>query len=139
MLVPELAPRLTRLLADLEHRQPWPGLRVAAHGDFHAGQLLVDGNGTVILDFDKMCAAAPALDLATFAAHLARGEADDLREVAQALDSLAEGYGGRPDDLGWYVATAILRRAPFPFRYLEEHWPERIHELVGTAETAVWL
>jgi len=139
VLVPELAPRLTRLLADLEHRQPSPGLRVAAHGDFHAGQLLVDGNGTAILDFDEMCAAAPALDLATFGAHLARGEADDSREVAQALDSLAEGYGGRPDDLGWYVATAILRRAPFPFRYLEEHWPERIRELVGTAETAVWL
>jgi len=42
------------------------------HGDFHAGQLIMDPSGTVwLLDLDDLATGAPESDLGNFAAHLA--------------------------------------------------------------------
>jgi ATP-binding cassette subfamily B protein len=135
-VAPELEPRVTALVGELARSTPDTPSTVSAHGDFNARQLLEDHGRLVVTDFDEMCAAAPALDLATYCAYLVRGEAGDLERAESVLESLLEGYGARPPAMDWYLATMILRRAPRPFRYLDEHWPDRMQEMVRAAESA---
>jgi thiamine kinase-like enzyme len=111
--------------------------RVHSHGDFNARQLLVPADGVAVVDFDSMCLAPTALDVADYAGHEVRGTEDDIDEISRLLVDLVEGYGERPHGLSWYVATSIVRRSPEPFRYVEEHWPERIEGMLRTAETVV--
>ena len=55
-----------------------------------------------------------------------------MRATVQSLRA----YGNRPEGLPWYLATAILRRSPHPFRHQDERWPQRIEEMVTAAERA---
>ena len=135
-LAPELAERLGRLLAALEDQLPSTVRLVPAHGDFHAGQLLDPDAQAALLDFDEMCAAPAALDLSSYLAHLVHGEDGDA-PVDEALVELVKGYGGTPPGLSWYVATSILRRCPFPFRFLRDDWPEETARMVTAAEGAL--
>jgi aminoglycoside phosphotransferase (APT) family kinase protein len=139
VLVPRLARRLESLLGRLAAEAPASDAIVLSHGDFHAGQLLDTGVDFTLLDFDEVCEAHPSFDLATYAAHVVWGDEGDLEKAALALEGLAEGYGARPAALPWYLATSILGRAPFPFRYLDEKWPERVEGLVDAAERALAL
>jgi ABC-type multidrug transport system fused ATPase/permease subunit len=136
-IAPQLRSRLDVLLARLRDAAPGAPVLVHSHGDFHAGQLVDDGRELAVIDFDEMCLAPPALDLATYAAHVVRGAPEDGAAAAMVLDGLLDGYADRPDGLAWYLATAILRRAPFPFRYLDERWEERVDAMVGAAEEAL--
>lgn len=43
---------------------------VTAHRDLHDGQLVLGERGLTLLDFDLLCAADPALDLANLTAHM---------------------------------------------------------------------
>jgi hypothetical protein len=139
-LVEAIAPGLRRHLEALVSRLEAvvPGdvrdAAVVAHGDFHAGQLLRRGGELAMIDFDKLCVAPPALDLATYAAHLVNGRDGDLEAARDVLEAVLGGYRERPDGLDWYLATSILRRAPFPFRYLDEDWPDLVGGMVGAAE-----
>jgi hypothetical protein len=135
-IAPGLRRRLHTLVRRLEVAAPVPGATVVAHGDFHAGQLLSRGGRLAVIDFDELCAAPPALDLATYAAHLVHGRGGELEAARIVLETAAGGYGERPDALDWYLATSILRRAPFPFRYLDEDWPDLVEGMVGAAEEA---
>jgi ABC-type multidrug transport system fused ATPase/permease subunit len=133
-IAPGLRPRLGALLTGLETTAPVALDHVQAHGDFDARRLLDGGDGLLITDFDSICSAPAALDLASYAAYLVGGEAADLDGALAALDLVLKGYGERPEGLSWYLATAILRRSPHPFRHQDEHWPERIEEMVTAAE-----
>jgi hypothetical protein len=59
-----------------DHRRPaasagWPLAPVLAHGDFTAGQVLIDGSGRAgIVDVDTLCVAEAALDVGRFLAYL---------------------------------------------------------------------
>ncbi len=139
VLVPQLAPRLESLLGELAAAAPANDAIVLSHGDFHAGQLLDTGVDFALLDFDEVCEAHPSFDLATYAAHVVWGDEGDLETAVLALEDLTEGYGRRPTDLPWYLATSILGRAPFPFRYLDARWPERVERMVDSAEGALAL
>lgn len=136
VLVPRLTERLTRLLARLSDTAP-TGLKLsAAHGDFSPAQLVTHCGRLAVVDFDAGCAAPAALDLATFASYLVdttRG----LTDAVVALDLLTLGHGGLPPALPWYFATAILRRAPRPFRYLKPDWQVGVEAMVTAAETAL--
>jgi hypothetical protein len=136
-IAPGLRPRLDALLARLGADAPAGLAPVSSHGDFHAGQLVDDGRELAVIDFDEMCLAPPALDLTNYAAHVVRGGSDDGAEAAAVLDLVLDGYGDRPDGLSWYLSTAILRRAPFPFRYLDEQWEQRVEAMVAAAEGAL--
>lgn len=136
-IAPSLQARLRALLGRFEAEAPVTDVLVPSHGDFHAGQLLDTGKELAVIDFDEMLRAPPALDPATYAAHVVRGEDGDLPAARAALDALLEAYGDRPDATSWYLATSILRRAPFPFRFLDEHWPERVEAMVDAAEEAL--
>jgi Ser/Thr protein kinase RdoA (MazF antagonist) len=135
-IAPELRRRLDALLARLEATRPDGLEHVPTHGDFNARQLVDGADGLVVTDFDAMCMAPAALDLATYLAYLVRGDPADLDAALALLEILLEGYGERPEELSWYLATMILRRSPRPFRYQDEHWPERVGEMVAAAERA---
>jgi hypothetical protein len=134
---PALERRLQRLLLELEQRRPKDGVLVNSHGDFHTGQLLELDDGPALIDFDEMCLAPPALDLASYAGHFVFGAEEDLEQAREILEGLVDGYGARPPDLPWFLATSILRRAPFPFRFLDARWPDRVEGMVAAAESAL--
>jgi hypothetical protein len=132
-LLPHLRPDVESLLADLESGWPHKGHTVTCHGNFHAGQLLAGPAGLAVIDVDRMCRAAPAYDIASFASHLAFGQPGEQTLLETALDSLQAGYGAHPPDLAWYLSTCLLRRAAVPFRYQDVHWPETTARLVQLA------
>lgn len=136
-LLPEMREELNSLLSELRVRAPSGLPRVTSHGNFHAGQLLADPEGMTLIDMDRLCLAPAAYDLASFSAHVAFGRPGDLELVNATLDSLLEGYGARPPGLEWFVANCLLRRAPVPFRHQDEHWPEAVASLVGSARQAL--
>jgi hypothetical protein len=138
-VVPELEPRLQALLRTLEATMPDAGPLVPCHGDFHANQLLELEQGLALIDFDEMCAAPAALDFASYVSHLVDGRTRQLDHAAQALGGLVQGYGRRPRGVSWYLATSILRRSPFPFRFMEQGWPTRIENMVAASEEALHL
>jgi ATP-binding cassette, subfamily B, bacterial len=138
-VAPELESRLQALLRTLESTLPDAGPLLPAHGDFHANQLLELDRGLAFIDFDEMCAAPAALDFSSYVAHLVNGGTDDLRAATHALAGLAQGYGRRPRGVSWFVSTSILRRSPFPFRFMEPDWPTRIERMVSAAEEALHL
>ena len=83
-----------------------------------------------------MCLAAPALDLATYAADVVRGRDGDLAAVGEVLDRLLEGYGERPEALGWHLSAAILGRVAHPFHRQVPGWPDRVDAMLRAAEDA---
>jgi Ser/Thr protein kinase RdoA (MazF antagonist) len=133
-IAPALRPRLDRLLRRLEATMPVGLAPVTAHGDFNSRQLIDSAHGLVVTDFDSMCTAPAAIDIATYLSYLVRGDESDLPRAFELLDPLLEGYGERPQELSWYLATMILRRSPRPFRYQDEHWPERVEQMVAATE-----
>ena len=131
-VVPALEPRVRALLERLEGGLPEDAAHVCSHGDFEVGQLLQHDGDVTLLDFDELCSAPAALDVATYAAHAARS--GGAPAALAAVDALVETYGARPDGLQPYLAAAILLRAQCPFRKLEDEWPRRVEDLVGAAE-----
>lgn len=136
-LVPALRGDADELLAELVLRQPEAGPSVTSHGNFHGGQLLEGPDGLTVIDLDRLCRAAPAYDIASFAAHLAFGRPGDGEVLDTAVDSLVRGYGSRPPDLDWHLSTCLLRRAAVPFRFQDERWPEATAELVALARAVL--
>jgi aminoglycoside phosphotransferase (APT) family kinase protein len=136
-LLPALRLELDALLADLDRLEPHNRGVVTSHGNYHAGQLLAGPTGLVVLDVDRLCLAAPAYDLASYAAHVAFGRPGDAQVMAATLETLVEAYGTRPPGLDWYLATCLLRRAAVPFRFQDEHWPQAVTELVRLAREAL--
>jgi aminoglycoside phosphotransferase (APT) family kinase protein len=110
---------------------------VPAHGDFHADQLLLREGAIAVIDFDQMCLAAPALDVATYAADVVRGRGGDLDRVDAVLEPLLEGFGARPEALEWHLSAAILGRAAHPFQRQVPGWRERTEEMLATAEASL--
>jgi hypothetical protein len=137
VVLPELRARLDALLGRLAGALPHGLPLVPAHGDFHADQLLLAPEGMALVDFDELCRAAPARDLATYAADVVRGRASDADALAAVLDRLLDGYGGRPAALDWHVAAAVLGRAAHPFQRQVPGWPERTERMLEVAE-ATW-
>jgi hypothetical protein len=132
-LLPELEPALESVLRRLSTTPPDGERLVVSHGDLHLGQALAAPGGPVLIDFDHMCLAAPAMDIGLLAAHLVQGDRDDLQRAEETLDELVGGYGRRPPDLAWHLAVSILGRAGFPLRELRIDWPERIRQMVAHA------
>jgi hypothetical protein len=139
VVVPQLQGRFEKLMRELELAMPDAGELHAAHGDFHANQVLELADGLAAIDFDEICAAPAALDFSSYVAHLVDGGPAELAAAFGALDDLVAGYGSRPAGLSWYVATSIVRRAPFPFRFMDDEWPVRIKQMVTDAEEALRL
>jgi ABC-type multidrug transport system fused ATPase/permease subunit len=137
-VAPSLEGPVGRLVRKIEELTPEVDQPVPSHGDFNARQLLLVGGELAVTDFDELCLAPAALDLATYVAYLVYGEASDLAGAERVLDELVAAYGERPTGMSWYLATMILRRAPRPFRYQEPDWVTRVERMVDAAEEALW-
>jgi hypothetical protein len=133
-VAPHLARRVWRIVARLADDEPQALATAPSHGDFNISQLLDVDGAYALLDFDEACLAAPALDVAAYAANLVSGRPGDLERADAALDALLEGYGPRPPALDWHYAAALLRRAPSPFRLHKKRWTERLESIVAAAE-----
>jgi len=136
-VMPELADRLDGLVRRLGDSLPAGLPLVPAHGDFHVDQLLVRESEIAVVDFDGLCVAAPALDLATYAADVVRGRPADHERVQAVLEPLLEGYGGRPEALDWHLAAAVLARAAHPFQRQVTGWQQRVEATVAVAEASL--
>lgn len=137
-VLPALGPRFTRLLGRLRESAPPVDSLVPAHGDFDADQLVeTEEADHVVLDFDDVCLAPPALDLATYLADVVRGRDLDLTAIENVSERLLAGYGGRPPALEWYLGAIVLARAPHPFQRFVPGWPERVAGIVRTAEAVI--
>ena len=114
-VLPELRPRVEALLDRLRRDLPAADTPVPAHGDFHVDQLLV-GDEVAVVDFDQMCLAAPALDLATYAADVVRGRDGDLEAVEAMLAAPARRLRRPPrrPRLAPRRGDPRARRAPVP-------------------------
>jgi ATP-binding cassette subfamily B protein len=131
-VLPSLEVRIQRLIAAIGTSLPLGEGQVCSHGDFEVGQLLEQTGDVALLDFDELCAAPPALDVATYSAHAARsGGAASALAVA---DALVDAYGTEPRGLRAYLAGAVLVRAQAPLRKLEDDWPARVAALAEAAE-----
>jgi hypothetical protein len=133
-VLPEVGPRLDALLGRLAESIPPAGALVVAHGDFHVDQLLEQDGELLAIDFDQMCLAPAALDLATYAADVVRGRASDGEAIATVVEPLLDGYGEQPEWFDWHLAAAILGRAAHPFQRQVPGWPERTEATVAAAE-----
>lgn len=133
-VAPQLEDRVASLLQLLGNAAPRNDPVGAAHGDFNASQLVQTEPSLAVLDFDHLCSAAPALDLASFAANLVGGRSGDLDHARIALAALLAGYGTTPPGLRWHLAAAITRRAASPFRLWKKRWPERAEGILRDAE-----
>ncbi len=136
-VLPQLGARLDTLVRRLGDALPAGLPLVPAHGDFHVDQLLVRDDDIAVVDFDQLCVAAPALDLATYAADVVRGRPGDLEKLHAVLEPLLEGYGSRPDALEWHLAAAVLARAAHPFQRQVPGWSERVEATVAVAEASL--
>jgi energy-coupling factor transporter ATP-binding protein EcfA2 len=135
-VAPELEPLVVPLARRLERTLPQAAALRPAHGDFHADQILV-GDRFAVIDFDSLCLAPPALDLATYAADVVRGRPTDAESLQDVLEPLLAGYGTRPEALEWHIAAAILTRAAHPFHRQVPGWRERTAAMVSTAEATL--
>jgi aminoglycoside phosphotransferase (APT) family kinase protein len=136
-VLPALRPRVETLVRRLGDDMPPGGELVPAHGDFHVDQLLLANGHMAVIDFDQMCLAEPALDLATYAADVVRGRDSDLAAIEAVLEPLLDGYGGRPAGLDWHLAAAIMGRAAHPFQRQVPGWEERVEAMVAAAEASL--
>jgi aminoglycoside phosphotransferase (APT) family kinase protein len=134
-VLPELRGRVEALARRLERELPAGLSPVPAHGDFHVDQLLAGEDAIAVVDFDGLCLAAPALDLAAFAADVVRGRPADAAAVGEVLSRLLDGYGSRPGALDWHLTAALLARAAHPFQRQADGWPERVEAMLSAAET----
>jgi hypothetical protein len=94
--VPDLADAATPLLAmvgELATRQPADPAG-PAHGSFRPGQVLLDGDRIAFIDFDDICQAEPAMDLALFMASV-KGAG-----LVEARDGTARGRAAAARRLG---------------------------------------
>ncbi|TMB91485.1 MAG: hypothetical protein E6J45_05650 [Chloroflexi bacterium] len=103
---------------------------VLSHGDLTPSQLLFDGDGVTVLDFDKMCRAEPALDLGRFVAylgfHLAKrshGGADVFAERFVERYRAAGGPAVHAQRVALYEVATLVRMAARSWLQLK---PERL-------------
>jgi len=136
-LLPDEAARVAELGERLVARAAFLGRDAAAlvHGDFHAGQVLIDRSGhPVLVDLDRSGSGHPLVDVGGMLAHLEESGAP------QAAEPFLNGYrqvSGRAHDgerLRIATAAALFRRSIFPFRRLSPAWPSRITERLNRVE-----
>jgi aminoglycoside phosphotransferase (APT) family kinase protein len=111
-LSPALAGAVEELLARLQARAAASATLppVLCHGDYTPSQVVFDGAGSGVVDFDGVCFGEPALDLGQFCAHLrvacrktARGRAQSRaledRLCERFLTAYTRAAAIRPDDV----------------------------------------
>jgi len=120
--------------SQLARTMPSNGRVVLLHGDFHCGQVLVNGS-VALCDLDRAGAGPAVADLASLHAHAlmdcAPGRAGLAARFVDAC--AAEGVQFGPHELAWWIAAALVRSALAPFRRLRPDWREQAVAILGEA------
>jgi len=134
-LVPEARNRIEGLVSDIG---PETGsVTVPVHGDFHEGQVLVNGSHPVgLLDVDTYGWGRPGADAATMLGHLhllapgCRGDAIGLaRGLNRHWDTILD-----PVALRLSIASTVLGLATGPFRVQSSRWRAETLARIEVAE-----
>ncbi len=140
-VLPELAPQLDHLIANLEHRSQelcFP-LDAPIHGNLFGDQILYGREGIGVVDWDALALGDPLYDVGRLLAHLlyVAGRqtlnATAPSAATRCSDSLLSAYeseSGQPVDwprLTWHVATQLLLRGKISsLRQLPERWQRHL-------------
>ncbi len=132
-LATALGVRIHDVVAGLARSRPADDDVVFLHGDLHREQFVFDRSRAGLVDFDRVCAGSPCIDVASVRAHalLEGASVDGLAGFADAY--AAAGGRAQPRTLAWWTACALLRVVMQPFRRLEPDWPDRCAALVEQA------
>lgn len=115
----------------------------ATHGDFHEGQLRVDGGRIVgILDVDTIGPGRRADDLACLIGHLSTIQRMNPAQEAKVRDLLARWvpvFDRRVDpvELRLRAAAVIISLATGPYRSQEVDWRQQTLQMIGSAVALV--
>lgn len=133
-IVPDQASAIRRLTAEIGEETARPSAPV--HGDFHDGQLLVEGGEvTGLLDLDTHAWGHPADDAATMVGHLLsrRPHASAPERIDRYVGELASTWMPRFDDLQRRTAAVMLGLATGPFRVQQDGWQRLVAERIARA------
>ncbi len=133
-ILPERARIVDRIVTTLgANLRSASGVCDFVHGDFHHGQLLLQPDKEVLLDFDRSYCGDALADIGNFCAHLRVLEFDGRIEGAQSAESQFvadyERIGGAPlnrDALAYWTALGLLLLAVRPFRTLRPNWRSEV-------------
>jgi hypothetical protein len=139
LVLPELSPRLDRLVDVLHAADPGVHPEVPVHGDFYESQLLVDGGAVVgLLDVDTVGRGHRIDDWATLLGHLVLLETilPSPATVAGYRAELLEAALSRwpAAQLRPRVAAVLLGLATGPFRVLQPDWAAETGARIDLAE-----
>lgn len=115
----------------------------STHGDFHEGQLFVDGGQIVgMLDIDTIGPGRRADDLACLIAHLSTVQGMNRVQEGRVRDLLRSWvpvFDRRVDpiELRLRAAAVIISLATGPFRGQDPDWQAQTSQVVGTAVALV--
>lgn len=122
---------------------PYPPGNEATHGDFHEGQLRVDGGRVVgILDVDTIGPGRRADDLACLIAHLSTIQRMNTEQKAKVTDLLARWvpvFDERVDpvELRLRAAAVVISLATGPYRSQEPAWRETTWQMIRSATALI--
>ena len=105
------------------------------HGDFHGGNILVDGDAVHLIDLERVAAGSPLLDLGWLTGFAATDDARErARAVTEAYLTRCRRTGGNHADLAWYTATAMVERA---LRIVRRRRTDRLRSAPQALESAL--
>ena len=141
-LIPEAVGALGRVLARAHGAGRRDSPNVLLHGDFSTGQVLVDGEGLSVIDFERAAAGDAAIDLGSFVARLelrGREVGVDEDSLSRAVDAFLEGHeeasGGAPEPelVDMHRRIAVARLGLQAVRHLRPGWRAEAARLVELA------
>lgn len=134
-----LAAAIDPVLGALQRSMPQMTAPVAAHGDFHADQMLCTDRRVALFDFDNFVTGSPALDVADFASQLLTdADFEPRRRVELASIWVAESlarlpHSVLPAELDWHLRALLLRKAYSFFVRHRSGWRARVLEAAELA------
>ncbi|MEX2424413.1 MAG: aminoglycoside phosphotransferase family protein [Acidimicrobiia bacterium] len=136
-VVPDQTARLDDLVGRIGSESD--NATVPVHGDFHDGQVLVDGGRiTGLLDVDTHGVGHPADDPATMLGHLESRRTHSPRPdgIAALTAALVDVWCGRVDavELRRRTSAVMLGLATGPFRVQQDGWPDGVRDRIRRAD-----
>jgi hypothetical protein len=139
LAVPEIAAVVDEVVERARAlEQRWPATPVTpVHGDFHLGQVHVDGDRAWLVDLDALGFADPASDLGNILVFLE----DKVRRepaIGPMVEAFRDEYEAHTGSAAWervpfYEALTLLRRASKQLRLQQPGWRDKVRGMVEHA------
>jgi aminoglycoside phosphotransferase (APT) family kinase protein len=111
------------------------------HGDFHYGQVRVGSQRIKFIDFDRSHLGSPVADLGNFLAHLhllelEKKPVDGKKLASRFVNAYLDAAPKKIEhgELNWWIALSLFYLTVAPFRRLDFEWPDKIQDILKTAE-----